>query len=275
MRSSAAFLGILSIFFLHLEMRSEDVNYTQEYIEECVECPDSFLNRRQFFLGPEIYSAHRSNESGTKQNGCAYGVRLGFDRLKRCRWYIGADVFYANGELKGKTSSHDRLRSDLTDASVEGRFGYTFQRKQGYQIAVTPYVGYGYFTERNDYRHPSPSSLHFKTHYEYVSTGFLFAGHFLPQLEAGVNFRVKYMLEPKCRRSHDPLFRSVDLGIENRFQYRVELPVTYRWIDQTFLIGIIPFWELRQYGRLANYPFNWLETKFNIYGATFELIYRL
>lgn len=38
-------------------------------------------------------------------------------------------------------------------------------------------------------------------------------------------------------------------------------------------VGLVPFYEYRFYGHRANFPFDFLETKLKLYGATLKLHY--
>lgn len=237
---------------------------------EPIKCP------HQFYLGPEIYKSCRKREGGTWQDGWLYGARGGYDYIKRYCFYIGGDVLYAEGTLDGKSAKGNKLRSHMTDASIEGRFGYTFQRKHGRHASLTPFVSAGFFSEKNNYVKPSPIPVHFHTKYSYVGGGFLSKIDITRNLEGGVNLKIRWTLDPKCYVSHDPEFDDMKQVVEERFQYRVEIPFKYQfWTCQdVFVVGAIPFYEYRQYGHRANFPFDFFETEFNIYGITLELYYQ-
>lgn len=229
----------------------------------------------QLYVGPEIYHVHRTKEGGTSQNGVLYGVRAGYDRIKSYGFYWGGDVLYATGDLKGKSGLGNRLKSDFTDKTIEGRLGYTFKRNWCYKILFTPYVGYGYQEELNHFKRPSPIPVHFKTYFDYVPFGFLSDVRFTDCFHAGINFKVKYMWDPKCKVSHDPDIDSFTQLIKEKFHYRVELPLTYRseYLCGRFWISLVPFYEYRQYGEHANFPIDFFNTKLRLAGATLKFMY--
>src|ERR1700678_1186785 len=77
---------------------------------------------RQIYLGPEIYHVRRTRESGTKQRGWMYGVRLEAEYLRRYKLYVGGDALWAKGNLDGFTGLCDKAKSKLTDKNLEARF---------------------------------------------------------------------------------------------------------------------------------------------------------
>lgn len=240
---------------------------------------DIDLDRKQFYVGPEWYHLSRTKEGGTKQKRTLFGGRIGFDRLKRYKWYIGAEASYAKNTLRGHSSSGDKLCSHFVDKYIEGRFGYTFQCKEWMHPSITPFVGYGTAREINNFKEPSPVQVHFKTHYNYVAFGFLSWIHpFCPFdcFELGLNFEAKYPLNPKCRVTHDEENEHLSQNIKSRMLYKVELPITYRiTCDGRMALTAVPFYEWRVYGGHPNFPFNFIKTNIRAGGAVVEFVYRL
>lgn len=227
------------------------------------------------FVGPEIYHVHRTREGGTSQKGPIFGVRVGYEHIKRFKFYWGADVLYGRGTIKGHSGSGFKLKSKFTDLMAEGRLGYTFQQKCGYQLAFTPYVGGGYAIEKNNFLEPSPLLVHFRINYWYIPFGFLSQMTIKQNLlYLGLNFKVRYVMDAKSRVSKDPEFGSTSGLIKERMQYRVEVPLTYGCHGQIDL-SAVPFYEWRTYGKHAGFPFDFLETKLRIYGILLKFIYSL
>lgn len=241
---------------------------------EC--CEEPFPRAHKFYIGPEFYHLRRTREGGTWQRGQIYGVRIGYDRIKRCRLYWGADALYGQGRINGRSGTNDKLTSTFTDEQVEGRFGYTLQSKKGARPSFTPFIGFGYQQEINDFRSPSPLKLKFRTYYYYFLTGFLTSIDISPHLSVGTNFKVRFMQEPKCRVS-DPDLDDITQQIKERVCYRVEVPISYRFCSFTdhLELDLVPFYELRHYGGLENFPFDFFETKLRFYGISIQFSYRL
>lgn len=231
----------------------------------------------QFYIGPEIYHVRLTRGGGAHQDGMLYGGRLGYDRIKRYGWYWGVDALYATGELTGKNGGGHRIKSNFTDTSVEGRFGYTFKCKTGYRPSFTPFIGAGYFVQRNNFKHPSPIPAHFRTTFAYGTAGFLSQISINPCWDIGVNFKVRYPYDPKCHISHDPEVDNSTQTIAEKIQYRVELPVTYHtgYCCDRVLVSCVPFYEYRHFGEHPNYPFDFYDTKFNNYGLLIKFMYCL
>lgn len=235
---------------------------------------DLSLNRQQGSIGPEWYHVKREKK-GVEQNGNVWGVYFSYDRLKRYGWYWGIEGNYAKGTLHGKTEDNGKLNSTFTDTWTEAHFGYTFQQKECFQFAFTPYLGIGYASEKNHFDSSSVLPLHFDIRYPYVSAGFLSWVHLCENFEAGINFKVKLPYEPKCEVSNDPENDSLCQKIDTRLQYRVDLPITYRFsCDDRMAITADPFFEHRRYGGHVNFPFDFIETKLTFWGLIVEFVYR-
>lgn len=234
------------------------------------------LPKNQIYVGPEIYHVHRTRAGGTYQNGNSYGVRTGYDRIKRNGWYLGADVLYSSAQLKGESGSGNAIASCLQDFSAEARFGYTFMEKSWKRTQFTPYLGYGYFKETNTFKNPSPVKVKMRTTYDYVSMGFLSKRYVTPFFSLGVNFKGKFPWDTKCKTSRDPDFDNSTQHIKDEFQWRVELPISYDWwlsCNDVLVGSVVPFYEFRHYGAQPNFPFDFYDTKLRCCGATLKVIY--
>lgn len=228
----------------------------------------------QLFAGPEIYYVKRTKEGGVEQHGVVYGIRTGYERIKRYKLYVGIDLLYAKGSLKGKIlDAH--LKSDFTDINFEERLGYTFAAKCGCRPSFTPFIGYGRIWENNDYVHPSPAHFHFHNDFTYIPVGFLSRFFVMPALSIGLNFKARFILDGKNKVSHDSQFDNTFQSYDEKIQYRVELPFCYQMCFRGHEVGIdlVPFYEYRRYGKRVNFPFDFLDTKFTYYGATLKFAY--
>lgn len=240
------------------------------------EAAESWLKTYEIetFIGPEIYGVSRLREGGTQQNGVLYGFRLGYDYLKRCKYYCGADFLWAQGILNGyNTQAH--LKSILTDSNLEARIGYTFQSKNWRCASFTPYIGGGYFWEKNIYKHPSPLHVHFKNEFLYIPIGFISQIFIIPSFSVGLNVKWRFLLQGEQQVSHDPEYDRSIQHYNEKLQYRVELPLTYFFCSHHSSLGVrlVPFYEYRHYGRRANFPFDFFDTQFKCYGAVCKLLY--
>ncbi|MBA3721638.1 MAG: hypothetical protein H0W88_04480 [Parachlamydiaceae bacterium] len=265
---------MILIFFSSTLYQNIFADCPAENCEEYKVCSPRLTQNHIFYAGPEIYYVNRLREKGAKQKGWVYGGRVGYDRIKRNRIYWGLDAVYAGGRLHGHSSKGSELKSNFYDANIEGRIGYTFQQKRSCRIFVTPFLGGGYGEETNNFVHPSPLTIHTQIKYGYVCGGFLSGMSVGCDWFIGLNFKAKYLIDAKNKISHDSEFDDVTMRVKNEMQYRVELPVVYKWC-YGFDFGVVPFYEYRHYGQQVNFPFDFIETKLNIYGATFKLIYNL
>ncbi|MEI8365568.1 MAG: hypothetical protein WCF65_04035 [Parachlamydiaceae bacterium] len=242
---------------------------------DCVDTTQAFCAPNFLSIGPEIYRICRAKHGGTKQQGNAVGVRITFDHIKRYKIYYGVQAFYGSGILKGHSGGGDKIRSRLTDAQLEASLGYTFQTKCFPYVALTPYVGGGYFREINNFT-TSSIPVKFTTQFPFAAFGFLSNISITPCLTVGVNARIRFPWEAHCKVTDDPEFDDVTQQIGNELQYRIEAPLTYvgDMLWNCFEVALIPFFERRLYGSRENYPFDFFETQFNIYGLNARLIFR-
>lgn len=231
----------------------------------------------QLYIGPEIYHVERKRSGGARQDGYLYGFRAGYDRIKRYKFYLGFDVLYASGILEGKGASGNTLKSNFSDTSLEGRFGYTLKSKICYKPSITPFIGLGYFVEENNFSRPKNTPIHFRTSFLYATVGFLSQISLNERLDLGFNFKAKYPYEATCKVSNDPREDDSKQVVGEKFQYRAELPITYKFcsISNHLRLSVVPFYEIRQYGYHPNYPCDFLETRLNICGIQFKVMYCL
>lgn len=235
------------------------------------------------YIGPEIYYVKRLKEGGATQGGTIYGVRAGYDHVQRYRLYWGIDALWAQGTLNGNRKKEtpqgefvkEHLKSLFTDINVEARLGFTFQSRSWRCASFTPYAGLGYFWEKNCFQHPSPLQVHFKNTFTYIPVGFLSQIFVTPCCSLGFNFKVRYLLEAEQKVKGDPEYGTLTQHYEERLQYRAELPVTYFycWGSHPLAVSLVPFYEYRPYGHRANFPFDFLEIKLKLYGATLKVQY--
>lgn len=246
------------------------ISHNRIFSNECLPC---YANR--LYLGPEIFHTKRTREGGSKQTGFLYGVHAGYDRIKRYRIYLGFDGYWAAGTLKGHSKKGIKLHSRVTDEEIEGRVGYTLQCKEGWRAYLIPFVGGGYFREINKFSH-KPLGVKFTNYFPFAMGGFI-AGFFLnPRLNIGIDFKAKYMIDGKCHISNDREYDSKTLNMDSRMQYEVDLPVSYQFCTCNGRLegSLVPFYRFRHYGGLAQFPFDFLETKFDIYGIKILLGYK-
>jgi len=224
--------------------------------------------------GTEIYRFVRNREGGTFQDGPLKGVRIGFDRIKRYGIYLGADYFYGEGDINGKTATGRQLCSNLRDNIVEIRLGFTFQQDTKQTPFFTPFAGWGYFHEVNEFFPPSPLPCTFTDTFHYVVAGFLSGINFTPLISMGVNFKLKFMQDAKSVVSDDPVYDTVTLMIKDEILARLDLPFYYHpKILLRLGIELAPFFEYRHFGGREGFPFNFKDTKFYLYGARIALVY--
>jgi hypothetical protein len=234
-----------------------------EVVDPCQITP---LHQHQVYIGPEIFFTHREKElSVAKQNGWSYGGRIAYERIKRYRIYWGVDGLYSKGCLEGHSGD---VKLHFTNKNIEGRIGYTIQKKNGFLPTLIPFVGYGYLQEISRFEKPIEVAHKERIAYDYFTAGFL--SQFYPHRKwvLGLNFKARILFNSNCKISEDVKVEDFTQNFEQFVQYRVELPVIYR-VSGTcdrVAIRLAPFYEYRHCGEQKNYPQNFLGTKLNMVG---------
>ena len=234
----------------------------------CIRGPHSLT------VGPEVYYTHRTREGGSKQKGVLYGGEFCYERLRRSALYWGVEGYYAAGTLKGHDGVDRKIRSKKQDMEIEGRLGYSLKWCWSIPISFTPYFCGGYFQEINQFVEPTPLTYKIKDYFPFIGAGFLSRFYVTPTFSVGVNFKANYMLGAKSRITDSSLDESIRLIIEDKFFYEVELPLTYSYCIRScqWETSFVPFFRYRQYGHHEGFPFDYLETRYQIYGA--KLLWR-
>ncbi|MEZ5315489.1 MAG: hypothetical protein R3E91_04690 [Chlamydiales bacterium] len=219
------------------------------------------------YIGEESYYLWRFRDNGTKQEGLLNGIKIKIDYLKQECWYFGTEYLYAVGPLKGKTGKTHPLLSTLTDQIFEARFGYRLQQNTARSPFITPFVGWGYFKEINNFHPPSLLTWRFTDAFNFITVGFLSGTHFSSSLTMGIDFKVRFMENAKSKITNDPLYGETVLAIGDETLYLLEIPFTimpsplYKFSGQ-----IVPLYGFRHFGEREGYPFNFKNTKFHLIG---------
>lgn len=228
-------------------------------------------------LGPEGYWAKRMRQGGTKQSGWLTGANLSYQRLKRCCFYLALDGYWAQGILRGKSGGGMPLKSQLTDRQVEGRLGYTWQMKRGIQLSATPFVGYGYFWESNKFSEPTPHSLHYLDSYRYYTLGLVSGARFSPRFDCYASVQAKFMVNGSSYVSNDAdedgSIPPSTLQMEDEVQWRGDIAFNYCLLrhSKKLWLSLAPFYEYRHYGGHMGYPYDFIETEYQIWGGELAL----
>ncbi len=227
-------------------------------------CGPHFLS-----LGPEAYYMKRSKQGGSWQDGWLYGIRGNYEKLRSTGLYFSADGYWATGELEGKSKSGNTLKSDISEYQAEGRLGFSITFPESCCVTWVPYAGYGYFSSDIDF--VSPSTLEYKStsSFWYFASGGMLLVSINDCWNAGVHFKYKLPDEPKHTIENDPDYGKLVLSIGRKALYEIELPVRYRTCLSGRQVGLIftPFYRFRRYDSQANYPFDFYDTRFHIWGA--------
>ena len=242
----------------------------------CAERPDCARPQR-FFAAFETSYLDRERGGGSWQEGLLYGGHIGWDRVKPRGFYWGVDAYYLSGTLMGAASNGLYAESRFQTSEVEGRLGWTFAFSCCWRPTITPFVGYGYYSDTNRFHCDCPIQVRFGASYDDLVLGFLSSCSPNCYFTFGLNAKVGLMNQGRNRINGDPTTRPVSQTTGDRPQYTVEVPLTLypcracRCLE----VALVPFYRLRHFGERENYPFDFFETCLSYYGARVELALRL
>lgn len=224
-------------------------------------------------LQPETYWTKREREGGSSQTGWLFGIRGRYDRIVPWGIYLGGHLEWAKGSLSGKNGNGAKIRSNLTDSEAEVRGGFTLHTHKKYCFLLTPFVGWGAYEAKNSFKHPSPMLVTFRDSYEYAALGALFSITPNDRWIFGANFTARYVLDVRSKLTDPDEGINEKLACEEDWQYEVEIPVKYRLCCAPFSeinIGAVPFWRLRKFGGMENYPHKFFETTYTNWGLRLD-----
>jgi hypothetical protein len=226
-----------------------------------------------FYLGPEAYYLKRRLETGTRQEGSLYGVRAIFERILPMSFYYAFDGYWAKGHLTGHSSRRFPIHSDMTDRDIEARLGYTLWLRCIPRFYLTPLIGFGYFSETNDFEPPTTFIVLFRTHFAYVPIGFLTRFYLTSQLSVGVDYKVKITMDGRTEIC-DPNRGDGHLNFSFRRHRQLDIPIRYRFCGRArnLEVQLALFWRERRYGRRPGEQ-DFFETRITISGARIMLGY--
>ncbi len=224
-------------------------------------------------LGPESYYIKRKKDGGSWQDGWINGARISYERWKKCGFYWALDGYWAAGSIEGKTKSKKKLKSYLTDYQIEGRIGYSYAFPKSTRVRWIPYAAYGKFCSKNDFKKPSPIPYKITNEFEYYAAGIKTLVQITSCIYGGIHFKYKYPEEPKCKITDDPDYDSLSLTMGRKAQYEIELPFLFlkNWHGKSLALNLTPFYRKRKYGFQENFPFDCIETRFDIWGIRCQL----
>lgn len=236
-------------------------------------CFNLTKNSHSIFFGPEIYYIHRKKEGGSRQTGWLYGGNVIYERRISNGFYWALDSYITHGQITGKTRSKKRLKSNLTDTQIDGRLGYSICFQKCKNLILIPYCGYGYLHSKNDFKDPSPIPCEFHNHIQYGLVGVTNSLSLTQRLTAGLQCTAKYVFNGENKIKDDPQYDNITLTIGDEVQYEIEAPFRYTtcWRGREIIANFSPFYRLRHFGGNANYPFDFIDTKFHLYGGTFTV----
>lgn len=248
--------------------------------------PSRFVNQLQ--IAP-IAGKAEIKQGTVKQDGWLYGIRGNYNIVSVNALYLGGEIGYKFGDLKGKVKVDepiflvrdpvtdeiiikDKTKAKYSDLWMEVRTGFTFGGMGMPGGYLTPYFVVGYEKEKNDYVSPSPLELKHTLSYGYLGCGVISDFALSPVMSVGLNAKFKWMFKAKTKTGGEEWLEDKNISNANHFHWTIEVPVTYL-IAENMSVSIAPFYEFKNYDL---HKFEWLgkeKAKFHMWGGLFHLGY--
>jgi hypothetical protein len=218
-----------------------------------------------------VYGLVRTKEGGTRQTGTLGGVQVCFERWQVNSIYWAVEGYCAAGRIRGRTGRGTEIVSRLTEKEIEGRLGFNFPLRSG-RFQIVPYISAGQYKMENKFLDPSPIPATFEDHFDFVGCGFIAVCQVTPTLTVGCHFKSQYMMNGWDEMTDDPEEPDAQSRIQSEWQYGWELPITQNLGYSDWALQLIPFYRYRHFGGMESFPFDFIDTKFNSYGARLMLM---
>lgn len=227
-------------------------------------------------LGPQVYELVRKRDGGSHQKGWLGGVQLFYQRLPTNGFYLDAELNYGTGLLKGHSSGTSSLKSTMTEFSAIGRLGWTLSFCCLRSFSFSPYAGYGWFRGRNDFQRPSPLVLRFDDRYGFPLAGALLSVQWTEAWNSALRFEGRWMADASEKVSGDVAAdRRLKMGDDWHYNCELFLNYDFSWRERCWRASLVPFYTLRHYGGWESYPFDFIKTRYTLYGVRFLIGFRI
>lgn len=265
---------LFTILFLALSsiLSAQECTIELEQDQECCS-----LAQHSCSFGISSYYIKRKREGGSRQTGGLVGAYVHYERL--CPWgfYWSGEMLRTSGDLEGSSSGGTSLDSHLTEWESEASLGYAFPFHVGKPSLIVPFAGVGYFESTNDFHLPSPMTITIQNRFVFASVGFLWRIAWNECTHVSLRFRTHYAFDAKNSIYNDPVFGDLELFVEDRPQYSIDLPIHYQCCGEKGNTSVVftPFFQRRHLGGRENFPFDFIDTKFYLLGAHIQLVCRM
>ena len=221
-------------------------------------------------IGPEVYHLTRTKEGGSQQKGVLGGVQASLERWRPNGAYWGIQGNCAVGRLHGHTARGTEIVSRLTEKQVEGRLGYNVAADST-RFQLIPFVLAGKYECENKFISPSPVISTFHDRFDFIGWGFYMVCNLTGSFHYGLTFKSRYMVNGQDEVSGNPDDEDSRSHIKSEWQYDVEIPLQYGSSSEGWAVQVVPFYCIRHFGGMEGFPFDFIDTKFRIYGTKFML----
>lgn len=231
-----------------------------------------FLSPQTLNVGPEIYHIKRIRHGGTHQKGFLYGATMQYEHLSEYGLYLSAQARLAYGQLTGLSGKGQRISSHQLDSDLEGCLGgsYSFHK-----FTLAAFGGGGYYYGMNKYEHPTPIHLKFRDTFSFLTLGSLIQWNPDEGVILTLAHKVRFMIDGCSKIMNDPHYDAHALPMNEQRHYEISLSQSFiRPLKKGFYaVSFTSFYRYRHYGERANFPFDFIDTKFIIYGINASASY--
>lgn len=212
----------------------------------------------------------RAREGGSEQDGALVGSYWSLMRNPKKGVYFSFLYRNEEGDLLGSTGLGDELASHKRDQALEATFGYSFPLKKCF--SCTPFLGKGRLVAKNFFKAPSPIEACYDVRYNYFAYGMRFDWQMKSNFFSSLVIKGIFSDGAICK-VRDFEEGDVSLIVEDNPSYDIELPLQYslKKFQGHLRVGVTPFYRYRHWGEHKNYPYDFFDTKFYIFGSMVNL----
>ena len=232
----------------------------------------SFCVDSKFLLGPEIYHVHRVKKGCGSQDGTALGFRGSIEANFERHGFLATNFLVSSAHLSGKNSD-SALQSKFINNYLEIVAGYNFFFNCfACEFKLTPFFGYGSMWENNSFKQKKPIRISFRNQLIYFPLGFHFVYKINDRYSTGVTALLRYIWDGAVQVK-DPFYKKLVQRYEEHPQYRLEAFLNFciELCKKNVDLSSSIFYEYRHYGSAINFPFDFIDTKFEFWGINLKL----
>lgn len=242
-------------------------NATAEELSEGIKVvPEAVTSKMCINLSP-LVGKLETKHSGVRKSGGVYGLRGIFSSTNSDDWYMGGELGYRAGSLKGSQSNYitvgivdpatriekatifsikGKPKSDYSNFWGELRLGYTFSKSLPENLVASPFLIVGYDKDKHNLTFDTSLKCKESSTANYFGFGAVSSYLISENSSIGLNFKIKWSFNSQFRSETAPTEKKRGLSDLKYYSFFVEVPVKMIAYDQ-MTFDVAPFYEVKNY----------------------------